>query len=183
MKGQPKASNRWKIKNQLNKVEHAWWQTDLESGWVRLLPYHLRARLGQSQEMLCFPGSQLSLRVFIPVLCLPSPEYAGYKAILSSFSITSRNSSCRQICYQSLTLEFEKTTQQQKPVVSCKEYVTFVFYFSIGVRGGERRGGENIFLLLLKNFQDLLAVRNSPGFSLDGRVESIKPVISVIRCL
>lgn len=118
MKGQPKASNRWKIKNQLNKVEHAWWQTDLESGWVRLLPCHLRARLGQSQEMLCFPGSQLSLRVFIPVLCLPSPEYAGYKAILSSFSITSRNSSCRQICYQSLTLEFEKTTQKQKPVVS-----------------------------------------------------------------
>ena len=58
-----------------------------------------------------------------------------------------------------------------------------MFYFSIGVRGGERRGGENIFLLLLKNFQDLLAVRNSLGFSLDGRVESIKSVISVIRCL
>ena len=84
MKGQPKASNRWKIKNQLNKVEHARWQTDLESSGVRLLLYHLRAKLGQFQEMLYFPGSQLPLN-----LCLPSPEYAGYKAILSSFSVTS----------------------------------------------------------------------------------------------
>ena len=64
MKGQPKASNRWKIKNQLNKVEHAWWQNDLESGRVRLLLHHLRARLGQFQEMLYFPGSQLPLSLY-----------------------------------------------------------------------------------------------------------------------
>jgi len=85
MKGQPKASNRWKIKTQLNKVEHAWWQTDLELGRVRLLLHHLRAIPGNA-VFSRLPASTQSLFL---VLCLPSPEYAGYKAILSSFLITS----------------------------------------------------------------------------------------------
>lgn len=57
-----------------------------------------------------------------------------------------------------------------------------LFYFSTGLRGGEGGGRENIFLLLLKNFQDPLAVRNSLRLSLDGGTENKNSGISVIKC-
>jgi len=70
-------------KDGLEKVQG--WQTDLELGRVRLLLHHLRAIPGNA-VFSRLPASTQSLFL---VLCLPSPEYAGYKAILSSFLITS----------------------------------------------------------------------------------------------
>ena len=82
------------------------------------------------------PASTQSLFL---VLCLPSPEYAGYKAILSSFLITSTETLLRD---KSVTSRWhcslkKNNTKTKTRGVSPKEYLPFVFYFSTGVRGGE----------------------------------------------
>ena len=179
MKGQPKASNRWKIKNQLNKVEHARWQTDLESSGVRLLLYHLRAKLGQFQEMLYFPGSQLPLN-----LCLPSPEYAGYKAILSSFSVTSTETLLRDKSVISCWC-FSLKKQHKNKNQRCLSQRICIFYV-LFLNWDERRGKKSWREYFPFTFEELSGSASSEEQSWvfsDGSVESKKSVISVIKCL
>ena len=127
------------------------------------------------------PASTQSLFL---VLCLPSPEYAGYKAILSSFLITSTETLLRD---KSVTSRWhcslKKTTQKQKPEVSLpKNTYLLCFISQLGWEEGKKSWREYFPFTFEKLSGSASSEEQSWVFS-DGSVESKKSIISVIKCL